>query len=224
MPPEYSHNSSHNDNKTTMSQFFQIHPDNPQKRLISQAVERIRAGDVIVYPTDSGYALGCHIGDKKALERIQRIRQLDDKHNFTLVCRDLSELGMYAKVDNSGYRLLKALTPGPYTFILPATREVPKRLQNPKRKTIGLRVPEHAITQALLVELDEPLMSTTLIMPGESMPESDPYEIRSLLEHAVDLIIDGGYGSLEPTTVVDLTGGAPEVVRQGLGDTRFLED
>ena len=207
-----------------MSQFFQIHPDNPQKRLITQAVERIRAGDVIVYPTDSGYALGCHIGDKKALARIQRIRKLDDKHNFTLVCRDLSELGNYAKVDNTGYRLLKALTPGPYTFILPATREVPKRLQNPKRKTIGLRVPDHAITLELLAELGEPIMSTTLIMPGESMPESDPYEIRQLLEHAVDLIIDGGYGSLEPTTVVDLTEGTPEVVRQGLGDTSFLED
>ncbi len=201
-----------------MSQFFQIHPENPQPRLVKQAVEIIREGGVIVYPTDSGYALGCQIGEKKPLERIRQIRRLDERHNFTLVCRDLSELGTYAKVDNTVYRLLKAVTPGPYTFILPATREVPRRLQHPKRKTIGLRVPDNAITQALLEGLGEPLLSTTLIMPGESVPECDPYEIRRILEHQVDLIIDGGYGSLEVTTVVDLVEDVPVIVRQGLGD------
>lgn len=201
-----------------MSQFFQIHPEDPQPRLIKQAVEMIRGGAVIIYPTDSGYALGCHLGDKKALERIRRIRRLDDKHNFTLVCRDLSEIGTYAKVTNTVYRMLKAVTPGPYTFILPATREVPRRLQHPKRRSIGLRVPDNAIVRALLDALGEPLMSTTLILPGEEAPECDPYEIRQTLESQVDLIIDGGYGSMEPTTVVDLTEEAPVIVRYGLGD------
>lgn len=206
-----------------MSQFFQIHPENPQPRLIKQAVEIVREGGVIVYPTDSGYALGCHIGDKQALDRIRAIRRLDAKHNFTLVCRDLSELGTYAKVGNSAYRLLKATTPGAYTFIFSATREVPKRLQHAKRRTIGLRVPEHPITQALLAELNEPLMSSTLILPGESNPESDPYEIRDTLEHAVDLIIDGGYGSMEATTVVEFDGDVPSVVRRGVGDPTPFE-
>lgn len=201
-----------------MSQFFQIHAENPQARLIRQAVEVVRGGGVIVYPTDSGYALGCLIGDKDALERIRAIRRLDDKHHFTLVCRDLSEIATYAKVENSIYRLLKAVTPGPYTFILPATREVPRRLQHPKRKTIGLRIPDNAIAQALLAELGEPMMSTTLILPGNTLPESDPYEIRQLLERQVDLIIDGGYGSQEVTTMVDLEGEAPVVLREGLGD------
>ncbi len=205
-----------------MSQFFQIHPDNPQKRLIDQAVELVRKGGVIVYPTDSGYALGCHIGDKQALDRIIAIRRLDDKHNFTLVCRDLAEISTYAKVDNTQYRLLKATTPGAYTFILPATREVPRRLQS-RRKTIGMRVPDNAITRELLDSLGEPLMSTTLILPGETIPESDPYEIRQTLEHAVDLIIDGGYGSFEASTVVDLTDDVPQVVRQGLGDPAPFE-
>lgn len=205
-----------------MSQFFQIHPDNPQKRLIDQAVQMVREGAVIVYPTDSGYALGCQIDDKQALDRIRAIRRLDDRHNFTLVCRDLSEISTYAKVDNTVYRLLKAVTPGAYTFILDATREVPRRIQS-KRKTIGIRVPDNTIVQALLDGLGEPLMSTTLILPGESNPECDPYEIRQGLEHAVDLIIDGGYGSFEPTTVVDLTGDVPEVVRRGLGDPAPFE-
>jgi tRNA threonylcarbamoyl adenosine modification protein (Sua5/YciO/YrdC/YwlC family) len=205
-----------------MSQFFQIHPDNPQKRLIDQAVEMVRKGAVIVYPTDSGYALGCHIGDKEALDRIRAIRRLDDRHNFTLVCRDLSEISTYAKVDNTQYRLLKAVTPGPYTFIMQATREVPRRIQS-RRKTIGMRVPDNAIVSALLEALGEPLMSTTLILPGESHPETDPYEMRQSLEHAVDLIIDGGYGSLEPSTVIDLSEEVPQVVRRGLGDPAPFE-
>ncbi|VAW98206.1 Hypothetical YciO protein, TsaC/YrdC paralog, partial [hydrothermal vent metagenome] len=185
-----------------MSQFFQIHPDNPQPRLIDKAVEIIRQGEIIVYPTDSGYALGCLMSDKAAQERIRCIRQVDDKHNFTLVCRDLSELATYAKVGNSAYRLIKSLTPGPYTFILVATREVPRRLQNPKRKTIGLRVPDNRIAQMLLETLGEPLMSSTLILPGDDMPLTDPYDIRDTLEHSLDLVIDGGYCGFEPTTVV----------------------
>lgn len=206
-----------------MSQFFQIHAETPQPRLIRQAVDLLRGGAVIVYPTDSGYALGCLIGDKDALERIRQIRRLDERHNFTLVCRDLSEIATYAKVDNSTYRLLKLLTPGPYTFILDATREVPRRLQHPKRKTIGIRVPDNAIAQALLAELGEPLMSTTLILPGDELPQNDPYEFRGQLERQVDLIIDGGYGDLEPTTVIDLVDGVPVVVRQGKGDASRIE-
>ncbi|MEN8107579.1 MAG: L-threonylcarbamoyladenylate synthase [Pseudomonadota bacterium] len=200
-----------------MSQFFQIHPVNPQPRLIHHAVEIIRADGLVVYPTDSSHALGCHVGDKCGMERIRRIRALDNKHNFTLVCRDLSEIATYAKVDNSAYRLLKSLTPGPYTFILRATHEVPRRLQNPKRKTIGIRVPDHPIVQALLDELGEPLMSSTLILPGQDMPETDAHEIRELLEHDVDLVIDGGHCGIEPTTVIDMTSGVPQVVREGCG-------
>jgi tRNA threonylcarbamoyl adenosine modification protein (Sua5/YciO/YrdC/YwlC family) len=205
-----------------MSQFFQIHPDNPQKRLIDQAVVILREGGVIVYPTDSGYALGCQIGDKHSLDRIRDLRRLDDRHNFTLVCRDLSEISTYAKVDNTVYRLLKAYTPGPYTFILEATREVPRRIQS-RRKTIGMRVPDNAIVRALLAGLGEPIMSTTLILPGETLPECDPYEIRQSLEQHVDLVIDGGYGSMEPSTVVDMSGEAPEVLRRGLGDPAPFE-
>jgi tRNA threonylcarbamoyl adenosine modification protein (Sua5/YciO/YrdC/YwlC family) len=201
-----------------MSQFFQIHPDNPQGRLIHQAVDMVREGAVIAYPTDSAYALGCHLGDKKALDRIRRIRQVGDRHNFTLVCRDLSELSTYAKVDNAAYRILNAYTPGPYTFILQASREVPRRLLHPKRRTIGLRVPDNRICQALLTELNEPLMSSTLILPGEDMPMTDPYEIREILEHQLDLVIDGGYCDVEPTTVVDMTGDHPVVIRIGKGD------
>lgn len=205
-----------------MSQFFQIHPENPQLRLIDKAVEIINGGGVIVYPTDSGYALGCHIGDKAAMERVRSIRQVDAKHNFTLVCRDLSEIATYAKVENSAYRLIKSHTPGPYTFILKATKEVPKRLQNPKRKTIGLRVPDNLIAQTLLETLGEPLMSSTLILPGDDMPLTDPYDIRDTLEHALDLIIDGGYCGYEPTTVVELTEDTPMVARVGLGPVDML--
>ena len=205
-----------------MSQFFQIHPVNPQARLIHQAVEIIRADGLIVYPTDSSYALGCHVGDKTGMERIRRIRDLDNKHNFTLVCRDLSEIATYAKVDNSGYRLLKSLTPGPYTFILKATHEVPRRLQNPKRKTIGIRIPAHPIAQSLLEELDEPLMSSTLILPGQEDPETDAHDIRERLERDVDLVIDGESCGLEPTTVIDLVDGSMAVVRKGRGSDEGL--
>lgn len=201
-----------------MSQFFQIHPDNPQLRLIKQATVIISKGGIVAYPTDSAYALGCHIGDKAALDRIRRIRKVDDSHNFTLMCRDLSELATYAKVDNLAYRLLRNHTPGSYTFILKASSEVPRRLKNPKRKTIGLRVPDNNIVLALLAELAEPLMSVTLIMPGDEDPLIDPYEIRELLEHEVDLVIDGGYCGLEPTTVVDLVDNVPVVTRIGKGD------
>ncbi|MCW8886536.1 MAG: L-threonylcarbamoyladenylate synthase [Motiliproteus sp.] len=200
-----------------MSQFFQIHPDNPQARLIKQAVEIIRKGGVIVYPTDCAYALGCHIGDKSALERIKQIRRLDDKHNFTLVCRDLSELAVYAKVDNSTYRLLKQNTPGAYTFILKGTSEVPRRLMHPKRRQIGIRVPDNAIALALMEELGEPIMSTSLILPGEGDPLTDPYDIRDSLQHQVDLVIDGGYCGMEATTVIKITDDEIEVVREGAG-------
>lgn len=201
-----------------MSQFFQIHPETPQLRLIKQAVEILRKGGVIAYPTDSAYALGCHLGDKAAAERIKRIRRLDDKHNFTLVCRDLSDIGTYAKVGNVQYRMLKTYTPGPYTFILPATNEVPRRLLHPKRRQIGLRVPDNAVAQALLAELGEPIMSTTLMLPGETMPMTDPYDIRDTLQHELDLVIDGGYCDLEPTTVVDMSEDVPVVIREGKGD------
>jgi len=201
-----------------MSQFFQIHAENPQARLVKQAVDIIREGGVAVYPTDSSYALGCQIGNKSAIDRIRHLRRLDDKHNFTLLCRDLSQLGEYAKVDTSAFRLLKAHTPGPYTFILDATREVPRMLLHPKRRTIGLRVPANPIAHALLTELGEPLMSVSLIMPGDEQPLSDPEEIRDRLDKLVDLIVDGGYGSLEASTVISLVGGEPEVLRVGCGD------
>lgn len=204
-----------------MSQYFEIHPENPQARLIRQAVKIIQEGGVVVYPTDSCYAIGCLIGDKNAMERIRRIRDLDDKHNFTLMCRELSDISTYAKMDNIAHRLIKGLTPGPYTFILKATHEVPRRLQ-PKRKTIGVRIADNAICQALLAELGEPLMSTTLIMPDADMPLTDPYQIRVFLEHEVDLVIDGGFSGLEPSTVIDLTEGHPEVLRKGLGDISWL--
>ncbi len=206
-----------------MAQYLEIHPDNPQQRLIRQAVQIIDRGGLIIYPTDSSYALGCHIGDKRAMERIQRLRQLDSKHHFTLVCSDLSEIGVYAKVDNSAYRLMKTLTPGPYTFLLPATSEVPRRLMNPKRKTIGVRVPDHHITHALLEELGQPIMSSTLIAPGASEPLDDPDEIRDQYDKQVDLIIDGGHCGHEPTTVISLIQGPPEVLRHGKGDVGFLE-
>ncbi len=205
-----------------MSQFFQIHPDNPQARLIAQAAAIIRSGGVVIYPTDSCYALGCHLGDKAAVERIRQIRQLDQKHDFTLVCRDLSEVALYAQVDNAGYRLMKNLTPGPYTFILKATHEVPRRLMNPKRKAIGLRVPDNSIVADLLDSLGEPIMSTTLVLPDDEFPLIDPYDMRDTLGGLVDLIIDGGYCGLEPTTVVDLLGDSPKILRQGKGDVAWF--
>ena len=202
-----------------MSQLLRIHPENPQARLLDQAVEILRDGGLAVYPTDSGYALGCQIGNKAAQDRIRRIRQLDDKHNFTLVCRDLSEISVYAKVSNAAFRLMKAVTPGPYTFVLKATHEVPRRLQNPRRKTIGIRVPDNRITQQLLDMLREPLMSSTLMLPGDAMSMTDPGEIQTRLGRQVDLIIDGGYCGFEPTTIVDLMGDVPVVLREGKVDT-----
>lgn len=200
-----------------MSQFFSIHAENPQPRLIKQAVEIIRKGGLVVYPTDSCYALGCQLDNKEVIERIRRIRQLGDKHHFTLACSDLSQLGSYARVDNKVFRMLKSTTPGPYTFILLATKEVPKRLWHPKKSTIGLRVPEHPVAQALLAELGEPMLTSTLLLPGDEIPPSDVWDIRDQLERDVDLIIDGGYCGLEPTTVVDLSEDAPVLIRQGQG-------
>ncbi|MEZ5561868.1 MAG: L-threonylcarbamoyladenylate synthase [Gammaproteobacteria bacterium] len=201
-----------------MSQRFQVHPLNPQHRLIRQAAELIRGGSLVVYPTDSGYAFGWHIGDRAAAERLQRIRQTGKDHNFTLVCRDLSEISSYARIDNPTYRLLRAHTPGAYTFILRATREVPRRLQNPKRQTVGIRVPDHPVPLALLAELGEPLMSSTLILPDQALPLADPDDIWEALAGRIDLLIDSGHCGLDPTTVVDLTGSYPEVLRQGRGD------
>ncbi|KNC11701.1 hypothetical protein AC790_14140 [Pantoea sp. RIT-PI-b] len=203
-----------------MSQYFHIHPDNPQPRLVNQAVDYLNKGSVIVYPTDSGYALGCRLEEKNAMERICRIRQLDGNHNFTLMCRDLSELSTYAQVDNSAFRILKNNTPGNYTFILKATKEVPRRLMNDKRKTIGLRVPSNPVALALLERLNEPMMSTSLMLPGNDFTESDPEEIQYSIGKLVDLIIDGGTLGQQPTTVIDLTSDTPVVVREGVGDTR----
>ena len=198
-----------------MSQYFHIHPENPQLRLLRQAGAIIREGGLMAYPTDSGYALGCQLENKNAVERIRAIRKLDEKHNFTLVCRDLSEIASYAKVNNTFYRILKRLTPGPYTFILPATREVPKRLLNPKRRTIGIRVPDNPITLGLLDELQEPLISTSLILPGEELPLSDQEDIYQRLGHTLDLVLDGGFCGFEPTTVIGLTNEEPELIREG---------
>jgi tRNA threonylcarbamoyl adenosine modification protein (Sua5/YciO/YrdC/YwlC family) len=206
-----------------MSQYFYVHPDNPQVRLITQAVAIIRNGGVVVYPTDSGYALGCQLENKQALERICRIRQLNEKHNFTLLCRDLSELSLYARVDNSAFRLLKNNTPGAYTFIFKGTKEVPRRLMNAKKKTIGIRVPDNRIALALLDALGEPMMSTSLILPGNDTTESDPEAIRDSLEHAVDLIMDGGYLGEQPTTVIDFSDDEPVIARYGAGDPSPFE-
>jgi tRNA threonylcarbamoyl adenosine modification protein (Sua5/YciO/YrdC/YwlC family) len=205
-----------------MPSYLTIHPENPQPRLIAQVVDCLSGGGVVVYPTDSSYAFGCRIGEKDALDRIRHIRQLDHSHNFTLVCRDLSEIAVYAKVDNAAYRLLKAYTPGPYTFILQATRLVPRRLQHPKRKTIGLRVPDHPIAQAMLMALGEPIMSSTLTLPGEDLPMTDPQEMRARLGERVEMIVDGGYCGFDLTTVVDITEGVPRVVRTGKGDANVF--
>lgn len=201
-----------------MSLFLRVHPVTPQTHLLRQAAAVIKQGGVIVYPTDSGYALGCHIGDKDALDRIRRIRRLDKNHHFTLICRDLSELSSYAQIDNAAFRILKTHTPGPYTFLLNATKEVPRRLQHPNRKTIGLRIPAHNIAVALLDALDEPLMSTSLILPNTKMPLIEPEAIREVLGKQVDLIIDGGFCGQEPSTLIDLSNGAPKILREGKGD------
>ncbi len=204
-----------------MSQFFQIHPENPQKRLIQRAVDMLQDGAVIVYPTDSSYALGCTMNNKQAMERILRIRQVDSSHHLTLVCRDLSEISIYARVDNQAYRFLRSHTPGPFTFLLKATKEVPKRTQNPKRKSIGIRVPDHPITLELLETLGEPMLSSTMILPGETMPMVDAEEIRDVLQQQVDLVIDGGHCGFEPTTVIDMIDGTPQIKRQGMGEVEL---
>ncbi|MEZ5586624.1 MAG: L-threonylcarbamoyladenylate synthase [Sedimenticolaceae bacterium] len=206
-----------------MSQFFQVHPDNPQARLIRQAAEIVRDSGVIIYPTDSSYAIGCQIGDKAAMDRIRQIRRLNDDHNFTLIGRSLSELSAYTKLDNQAHRLIKNLTPGPYTFILKATKQVPKRLMHAKRKTIGVRIPDNRVAMALLDELNEPLLSSTLILPGDDMPMMDPYEMNQILGHGVDLILDGGYCGFEPTSVIDLHDETPKVRRVGKGDVSLFE-
>ena len=206
-----------------MALLLSIHPVNPQPRLVRQAIAAIRDGSVVAYPTDSCYALGCLIGDKDAMERIRRIREAGKDHNFTLVCRDLAEIARYARVNNQQYRTLRAFTPGPYTFLLEATREVPKRLQNTKRRTIGIRVPDNAVVRKLLAELGEPIMSSTLHLPGDEAPLTDPQEIKSRLEHQVDIVIDGGHCGFEPTSIVDLSGEVPAVVRRGKGDVSAFE-
>jgi tRNA threonylcarbamoyl adenosine modification protein (Sua5/YciO/YrdC/YwlC family) len=207
-----------------VGQVFKVHPINPQLRLLSRAVEIIRSGGVVVYPTDSSYAFGWHLGDKAALERVRRLRGIERDHDFTLACRDLSDIATYARVDNWAYRLLKALTPGPYTFILQATHQLPKRLQDPKRRSIGIRVPDHVIAQTLLGALGEPLMSSTLLLPNDPLPLTDPEEIRDKLERQVDLIIDGGTCGIEPTSVLDLSGESVKVLRKGKGDVSSFED
>jgi tRNA threonylcarbamoyl adenosine modification protein (Sua5/YciO/YrdC/YwlC family) len=205
-----------------VAKLIEVHPTDPQPRRVDEIVRIIHGGGLIAYPTDSSYAFGCHIGDKRAIESIHRIRRTNKKHNFTLVCSDLSEISTYARVDNWAYRLIKSMTPGPYTFILPATREVPKRLQNPKRRTIGLRVPDHSLVRAMLDCLGEPIMSSTLTLPGDSTPLTDPMEIEERIGHEIAAIIDAGPAGIEPTSVLDLTGGSPRVLRAGRGDVSAL--
>lgn len=205
-----------------MAKVIEIHPKDPQPRRIAEIVETIREGGLIAYPTDSSYAFGCHIGDKRAMDRIHRIRRTDRKHNFTLVCKDLAEISTYARVENWAYRMIRSMTPGPYTFILPATREVPKRLQNPKRRTIGIRVPDHVLVRAVLEALGEPIMSSTLTLPGDDLPLTDPMEIEERIGHQIDLIVDAGPAGIEPTSVVDLSSGEVEVLRVGRGDVSAL--
>ena len=201
-----------------VAKLIEVHPSDPQPHRVGRIVKRIRDGELIAYPTDSSYAFGCRIGDKKVIERIHRIRSTDKKHNFTLVCEDLSEISVYARVDNWAYRLIKSLTPGPYTFVLPATRQLPKMLQNPKRRTIGIRVPDHVLVTAMLEQLGEPIMSSTLSLPGDDFPLTDPVEIEERIGHEIDVIIDAGATGIEPTTVLDLSGGTLEVLRAGRGD------
>jgi tRNA threonylcarbamoyl adenosine modification protein (Sua5/YciO/YrdC/YwlC family) len=205
-----------------MARYFDVHPDDPQPRSIKQAVDIVRAGGLIVYPTDSCFALGCQMGNREALERIRHIRELDKHHHFTLVCRDFAQLGQLVQVSNATYRLVRACTPGPYTFILPATKEVPRRMLHPKKLTVGVRIPDHAVVRALLAELDEPLLSSTLLLPGQEEPPTQGWEIKETLDHQVDAVIDSGDCGTEPTTVVDLSEGVPEVLRVGAGDiSRF---
>jgi tRNA threonylcarbamoyl adenosine modification protein (Sua5/YciO/YrdC/YwlC family) len=206
-----------------MARVIDIHPSDPQPRRIAEVVATIRGGGLVAYPTDSSYAFGCHIGDKRAMDRIRRIRRTDKNHNFTLVCSDLSEISLYARFDNWAYRLMKSMTPGPYTFILQATREVPKRLQNPRRRTIGLRVPDHPIVHAMLDALGEPIMSSTLTLPGDDLPLTSVVEIEERIGHQIELIIDGGPTGVEPTSVIDLSGGSVEVLRVGRGDVSSLQ-
>jgi tRNA threonylcarbamoyl adenosine modification protein (Sua5/YciO/YrdC/YwlC family) len=208
--------------KIFTARIVEIHPTDPQPRRIAEIVATIRNGGLIAYPTDSSYALGCHIGDKHAMDRIRKIRKTDKNHNFTLVCSDLSEISLYARVDNWAYRLVRSLTPGPYTFILQATREVPKRLQNPRRRTIGLRVPDHAIVRAMLEALGEPIMSSTLTLPGDDTPLTDVNEIEARIGRQIDMIVDGGSAGIEPTSVIDLSGGSVEILRKGRGDVTAL--
>ncbi|MGB5166720.1 MAG: L-threonylcarbamoyladenylate synthase [Woeseiaceae bacterium] len=205
-----------------MAKLIELHPTDPQPRRIRTIVDIIRDGGLIAYPTDSSYAFGCHIGDKRAIDRIHRIRQTDKKHNFTLVVKDLSEISLYARVDNWAYRMIKGMTPGPYTFILAATREVPKRLQNPKRRTIGLRVPDHAVAQAILEALGEPIMSSTLSLPGDDMPMTDPHEIQERIGHQIEAIVDAGPVGIEPTSVIDMSEGRVEILRVGRGDVSAI--
>ena len=205
-----------------MARIVEIHPTDPQPRLISEVVATIRNGGLIAYPTDSSFAFGCHLGNKQAMDRIRQIRQTDQHHNFTLICADLSEISVFARVENWAYRLIRSLTPGPYTFILPATREVPKRLQHPKRRTIGIRVPDHPIVHAMVEELGEPIMSSTLLLPGDDLPLNDIYEIDERIGKRIDLIVDGGPVGIEPTTVIDLSSGSVAILRKGFGDISSL--
>ncbi|MBM2620046.1 threonylcarbamoyl-AMP synthase [Actinoplanes sp. LDG1-06] len=206
-----------------MAKYFDVHPDNPQARSIRQVVEIVRGDGLIAYPTDSCFALGCRMGNKEGLDRIREIRHLDDRHHFTLMCRDFAQLGQFVQINNASFRLVKASTPGPYTFILPATKEVPRRLLHPKKKTVGARIPDHVVAQAILEELGEPLVSSTLLLPGQEEPMTMGWEIKEALDHVVDAVVDSGEGSVEPTTVVDLSEGEPEVLRVGAGDPSRFE-
>ncbi|GGN21129.1 L-threonylcarbamoyladenylate synthase [Streptomyces fuscichromogenes] len=206
-----------------MAKYFDVHPDNPQARSISQIADSVRSGSLIAYPTDSCYALGCQLGSRDGIDRIRGIRHLDDRHHFTLMCRDFAQLGQFVRVDNDVFRAVKASTPGSYTFILPATREVPRKLLHPKKKTVGVRIPDHVVTQALLAELGEPLLSSTLLLPDEEEPLTQGWEIKDRLDHQVDAVVDSGECGTEPTTVIDFSGGEAEIVRRGAGDTSRFE-
>ncbi|MGW4303665.1 L-threonylcarbamoyladenylate synthase [Streptomyces sp. NPDC004646] len=206
-----------------MAKYYDVHPENPQPRAVAQIADAVRSGALIAYPTDSCYALGCQLGSKDGMERIRSIRQLDDRHHFTLMCRDFAQLGQFVRIDNDVFRAIKAATPGSYTFILPATPEVPRKLLHPKKRTVGVRIPDHVVTQALLAELGEPLVSSTLLLPDEEEPPTQGWEIKDRLDHVVDAVVDSGECGTEPTTVVDFSGGEPEIVRRGAGDVSLFE-